>query len=92
MIFPQLKFDINNEIITDNFAGCGCISTGIEMPPRQHVSVANNHSPKPPQPPTAHSLDAIADHHPDRRKTIAYAPMPHPPQAACYAAHLEVIE
>lgn len=34
MIFPQLKFDINNEIITDNFAGGGCVSTGIEMLPR----------------------------------------------------------
>jgi len=43
MIFPQLKFDINNEIITDNFAGGGCVSTGIEMLPRtlvtEHFSV-----------------------------------------------------
>ena len=43
MIFPQLKFDINNEIITDNFAGGGCVSTGIEMLPQtlaaEHFSV-----------------------------------------------------
>lgn len=88
MITAQLRFDINNEILIDNFAGGRCASTDLKMPPRQHVSVTNNHGPKPPQPPAAHSLDDLADHH----KTIAYAPMPHPPQAACYAAHLEVIE
>ena len=43
MISPQLKFDIKNEFIIDNFAGGGCVSTGIEMLPRtlvtEHFSV-----------------------------------------------------
>lgn len=63
MISPQLKFDIKNEILIDNFAGDGCASNGIEMPPGQHVSVANNHDPKQP---AAHSLDDQANRHADR--------------------------
>lgn len=30
MISAQLRFDINNEILIDNFAVGGCASTGIE--------------------------------------------------------------
>lgn len=63
MICPQLKFDIKNEIIIDNFAGGGCASTDLKIPPRQHMSVANNHGPKPP---ATHSLDAQANRHADR--------------------------
>ena len=39
MISPQLKFDIKNEIIIDNFAGAGCVPSGIEIPPRTHAAV-----------------------------------------------------
>lgn len=63
MIFHQLKFDLKKEILIDNFAGGGCASTDLKMPLRQHVSVANNHGPKPP---ATHSLDAQANRHADR--------------------------
>lgn len=89
MISPQLKFDIKSEIIIDNFAGSECASTGIKMPPGQHVAVANNHDQN--RPPSILWMPERATH-PDRHKIMASAPMHHPPQAACCAAHLEVIK
>lgn len=42
----QLRLDIDNEIIVDNFAGGGGASTGIEMALGRRVTVAINHDPE----------------------------------------------
>lgn len=43
MITPQLKLDLNRELIIDNFAGGGGASTGIELALGRHVDLAINH-------------------------------------------------
>lgn len=83
MISPQLKFDIKSEIIIDNFAGSECASTGILWLWRTTMTkiARQAFSGCLSSPPTL-----------TKHKTMASAPMHHPPQAACCAAHLEVIK
>ena len=42
----QLRLDIDDEIIVDNFAGGGGASLGIEMALGRRVNVAINHDPE----------------------------------------------
>jgi len=63
----QLRLDIDNEIIVDNFAGGGGASTGIELALGRRVTVAINHDPeaiamhKANHPETEHFCESVWD-------------------------------